>query len=218
MSSYGLATIYVTGWLVAMGTFSYFWRRKGKSFKAEPWFGQHHERNEYITLLSKDAPDNHLKAALLRRATEDLRRVLRLREDKQALSQLLRNGAVGDDLWAQVLATEQEMNQELQEVVEEANALHEGWGEMIFQHANEIVQHERVKALQQESAELLAREERESKTREERDKRDAAEAEKRDKLKRERDAKSAEQELLRMEEVEKKKKSSGGKGGKKGKK
>lgn len=64
-------------------------------------------------------PESVLKAALLRRATEDIRRVLALRSQKQALAMLLQRGSVGDDLWQRFMRAEKEMEEEVKDVVSE---------------------------------------------------------------------------------------------------
>jgi len=64
-------------------------------------------------------PETVLKAALLRRATEDINRVMMIRDQKQALSTLLQRGSVGDDLWQRFLRAEKEMEEEVRDVVSE---------------------------------------------------------------------------------------------------
>lgn len=100
-----------------------------KSTSLEPWFDPHVPRNIYLSLLHLEpepgqekpttVPDSVLKAALLQRATEDIRRILALRNAKQPLSHLLQRGSVGDDLWQRFLRAEKEMEAELRDVVEE---------------------------------------------------------------------------------------------------
>lgn len=68
---------------------------------------------------SPAVPESVLKAALLRRATEDINRVLALRSQKQALAMLLQRGSVGDDLWQRFLRAEKEMEDEVRDVVSE---------------------------------------------------------------------------------------------------
>lgn len=107
-----------------------------------------------------------LKAALLRRAAEDIRRLLTLRTQKPALAMLLQRGSVGDDLWQRLLRAEKEMEEEVRDVVAEvcysfwpflkalfsmrhgicillttkqANAYQPNWGQTIFQSANEMM-------------------------------------------------------------------------------
>lgn len=100
-----------------------------QSTSLEPWFGPHVQRNIYLSLLhiepqpgqekATPVPDSVLKAALLQRATEDIRRILAIRVAKQPLHQLLQKGSVGDKLWQRLLRAEKEMEAELRDVVEE---------------------------------------------------------------------------------------------------
>lgn len=64
-------------------------------------------------------PESVLRAALLRRAVEDIRRIIQVRTAKQACSTLLQRGSVGDDLWQRFLRAEKEMEDELRDVVME---------------------------------------------------------------------------------------------------
>ncbi|KAK2069365.1 hypothetical protein P8C59_003951 [Phyllachora maydis] len=134
----------------ALVTFSSVYRKRKASQSAslEPWFGPHLQRNVYLSLLHLDAPDGGdkapkvpdsvVRAALLRRATEDIRRIIQVRTAKAALTTLLQRGSVGDDLWQRFQRAEMEMEEELKDVVMEANALAPNWGNSIFQSANEI--------------------------------------------------------------------------------
>ena len=70
-------------------------------------------------------PESVLKAALLRRATEDIHRILQIRNSKQALSSLLQRGSVGDDLWQRFLRAEKETEEEIRDVVNEVRLLSE---------------------------------------------------------------------------------------------
>ncbi|KAI9371921.1 Pre protein translocase subunit Sec66-domain-containing protein [Aspergillus egyptiacus] len=140
----------------SLATFSSLYRKRKarKATSLEPWFPPHLQRDIYFSLLHLDppatapakgekkppaVPESVLKAALLRRAQEDIRRVMALRSQKQALAMLLQRGSVGDDLWQRFLRAEKEMEGEVRDVVSEANAYVPGWGQTIFQTANEIV-------------------------------------------------------------------------------
>ncbi|KAJ5902399.1 translocation protein (Sec66) [Penicillium taxi] len=138
----------------SLATFSSLYRKRKarKSNSLEPWFPAHLQRDIYFSLLHIDPPpqkekekrvpaipDSVLKAALLRRAVEDIKRVLALRSQKQALSVLLQRGSVGDDLWQRFLRAEKEMEEEVKDVVAEANAYVPNWGQIIFQSANEMM-------------------------------------------------------------------------------
>jgi len=138
--------LYVSLLIGALSIFSYFYRKRAaKQQKFLPWFPTHPERDLYVSLLQKNAPDSLLKAALLRRAVEDVTRILRIREDKAALQALIQKGSVGDDLWSSCLAAEKEMEVELLEVMSEANTFRQGWGQIIFGSASEIMHHDKIK-------------------------------------------------------------------------
>ncbi|KXH67957.1 preprotein translocase subunit Sec66 [Colletotrichum salicis] len=132
-------------------TFSTIYRKRKATQSANlaPWFGPHLQRNIYLSLLHLESPEEGtektpkipstvIKAALLRRAVEDIHRLVQIRSAKQACSTLLQRGSVGDDLWQRFQRAEKEMEDELRDVVMEANALAPNWGQSIFQSANEI--------------------------------------------------------------------------------
>ncbi|KAI0851389.1 Sec62/63 complex, subunit Sec66 [Daldinia vernicosa] len=148
--SLALPFAYITVLGGSLYTFSTVYRKR-KAFESanlEPWFPPHLQRNIYLTLLHMEpepgqekapkVPDSVIRAALLRRAVEDIRRIIQLRTSKQALNSLLQRGSVGDDLNQRFLRAEREIEEELRDVVTEANALSPGWGQTIFQSANEI--------------------------------------------------------------------------------
>ncbi|TFK76517.1 hypothetical protein BDN72DRAFT_831092 [Pluteus cervinus] len=139
--------------------FSYFYRKRAASRVYGPYFPTHAERNTYVTLLQKSNPpasDALLKSALVRRAMADVQRVLRIREDKPALQNLLQKGAIGDDLWNSLLNAEKELEAEIMEVVAEANSFVEGWGQVIFPTANEMIANEKMRTIFERTPELRA--------------------------------------------------------------
>ena len=109
-----------------MRIFQYF---PAASATLAPWFPPHMQRNIYLSLLHLEpeegkekapaVPESVLRAALLRRAVEDIHRIIQVRSAKQACSTLLQRGSVGDDLWQRFLRAEKEMEEELRDVVME---------------------------------------------------------------------------------------------------
>ncbi|KAJ1597256.1 hypothetical protein NDA14_002184 [Ustilago hordei] len=138
---------YVATLVVSMLVFSRIYRRRSalnmaKSY--QPWFPEGHEaRDIYQTLVAADppAPEAVLKAALLNRAMTDVRRITRMRDDKQALGTLLEKGSIGDETMARFALAEKELEAEILDVVSEANTFREGWGQLIFPTASEMVAH-----------------------------------------------------------------------------
>lgn len=107
-----------------------------------PWFPTHSARDMYITLLSTEPapPESLIKSALLLRAMTDVKRIMKMRDDKAALSILIGKGAVGDDLLARFQRAEKELEAEILDVVNEANSFTPAWGPGIFQTASEMGQ------------------------------------------------------------------------------
>lgn len=68
----------------------------------------------------------------------DVRRILRMRDDKLAAQLLLQKGSVGDDLWSRLLRAEKELEAEVLDVVNEANTFSSAWGPTIFATAGEM--------------------------------------------------------------------------------
>jgi translocation protein SEC66 len=162
---------YVLVLLGAFTTFSTIYRKRkaAQSANLAPWFAPHLQRNIYLTLLHMNpedesdekapvVPDSVLKAALLRRAIEDLHRLVQIRSAKQACSQLLQRGSVGDDLWQRFQRAEKEMEEELRDVVTEANALSPNWGQSIFQSANEMILNGKMRDLVDDAQSKMASE------------------------------------------------------------
>lgn len=129
-----LPVLYLTILIGSLATFSSLYRKRqvSKAAKLAPWFPPHRQRDIYLSLLHLDpadasndekqlkkVPDSILKAALLRRAVEDIERIVQLRTSKQALQTLLQRGSVGDELWQRFLRAEQEMEAEVKDVVAE---------------------------------------------------------------------------------------------------
>ncbi|KAG6850536.1 hypothetical protein H0H93_012152 [Arthromyces matolae] len=149
MASVLVPVIYIITIFGGLFLFTYYYRRHLSIQSYEPYFPSHPERNAYVTLLQSDprASDALLKSALVRRAMADVQRVIRIREDKPALQNLLQKGSIGDDLWNSLLSAEKELEAEIVEVVGEANSFVEGWGQVIFPTANEMLANERMRSV-----------------------------------------------------------------------
>ncbi|KAK9356340.1 Sec62/63 complex, subunit Sec66 [Lipomyces doorenjongii] len=136
--------------LSSLALFSTIYRRRKvrRLVGLQPWFGEHDSRDIYLSLraqTSPKVPEKMLKAALLRRATEDVRRIMSLQESKPALGELHQRGAVGDEIWTRFLAAEKVMDAEIMECAGEANFIKPGWAQTLFPSAAEIVQNSRIR-------------------------------------------------------------------------
>ena len=86
-----------------------------------------------------------MKAALLRRAMEAVRRLLLVQQEKPALVQLMRSGHIGDEVWLDFQTAEQETMNEIQQVLAEASTYSKDWGQTIFTTASQMLESEKQK-------------------------------------------------------------------------
>lgn len=144
--SLSIPIAYLSVLVGSLVTFSYLYRRRkagtsipssfgsqvnvyvAKAASLASWFPPHLQRNIYLSLLHHEQvnpetgklvtiPDSIIKTALLRRAAEDINRIISLRSAKPALGILLQKGSIGDDLWQQFQRAEKELEAELEDVV-----------------------------------------------------------------------------------------------------
>jgi translocation protein SEC66 len=136
-----LPILYLTILIGSLYTFSSLYRKRklAKAASLEPWFPAHKQRDIYLSLLHLDpseasdggdgekklskVPDSVLKAALMQRALEDIRRIVQLRNSKPALQTLLQRGSVGYELWQRFERAEKEMEEEVKDVVNEVSQM-----------------------------------------------------------------------------------------------
>ncbi|KAG0330149.1 translocation protein S66 [Dissophora globulifera] len=209
MGSVWLAITYIGGWILSMRIFGYFWKNRKLAINdAEPWFPENKPRALYISLLQQTEPeatDAQLRAALLRRAMEAVTRVLSMREDKQVLANLVKQGTVGDDIWTEFTVSEKELEYEIMAIVEEANTFKERWGQTILQTASEMVMHEKSKLLEKETKAKKEEEAHQKALDEQRKEHTRVQSEKNKEARIERERAKALQELLAEEDAAKKK-------------
>lgn len=131
---------------------SRYLRQKNKSplSKNEQWFGPNRYRDLYMTMLhsadeSISSDTMLVKMALLVRAAEAVRRMIEIRSRKPALNELQSRGLVGDDLLDTFRDMEAEVELEIVDVATEANALHDEWGQIIFQTASNLQQNLKIR-------------------------------------------------------------------------
>jgi len=163
MASLAVPILYIVIVFGSLLVFSSFYRRRNANKVYESYFPRHRERDIYVSLLQKTDPpasETLLKAALVRRAMTDVTRIIRIREDKPAMQNLLQKGSIGDDLWNSLLAAEKELEAEILEVAAEANSFVEGWGTVIFQTATELMHNEKMRSILESLPAVRAEKER----------------------------------------------------------
>ncbi|ODV67888.1 hypothetical protein HYPBUDRAFT_137740 [Hyphopichia burtonii NRRL Y-1933] len=142
--------IYVGVLLTCFIAFSIIYRRKKikNLTKVEPIFGENHTASLYQFLKAQytnpDATketkphEKVLKAALLRRAVEAIRRSLKLKENEPIFKYLYQEGLIGDEVFRQFEFQAKYQELELKEIVQETELYKKGWVQTFFPVAQEI--------------------------------------------------------------------------------
>ncbi|KAI8911661.1 Sec62/63 complex, subunit Sec66 [Gorgonomyces haynaldii] len=108
---------------------------KSKYFEESITKLEYEELSEQYSL--EDAAGKRiLEIALMRRACEDVERVLKIREEKPQLAQMVQNGIIGEEL--------------LDKLVHEADMYRPQWGKTILQEASQFVNQRNQLRLQQQ--------------------------------------------------------------------
>ncbi|KAH3681610.1 hypothetical protein WICPIJ_007426 [Wickerhamomyces pijperi] len=125
--------IYLAILITALVVFSNVYRsRQLKEFtQRKPFFGENLPRKIYLQLLetSEDEKVNEkvLKAALLRRGAESIRRTLKLKEVTPFVTALYQKGSIGDEVWQRFQTAQKLEELEIQEIVRETEKYKKGW-------------------------------------------------------------------------------------------
>ncbi|OBA23338.1 hypothetical protein METBIDRAFT_37925 [Metschnikowia bicuspidata var. bicuspidata NRRL YB-4993] len=148
---------YVAVMVTAFTIFSVLYRRHRlrKLIGIEPLFGPNHTLDLYVmikdkfydNLLPKDEkpPEKAVKAALLRRAVEAIRRSLKLKENEGVFNRLYQNGLIGEDTFQQFTMQNKVQQAELTEIVGECQQFSKEWPATFFPVAQEICYNEALR-------------------------------------------------------------------------
>lgn len=149
--------VYVLVMATAFVAFSIRYRRRRlqKLLEVEPIFGPNYSLELYAILkdkyynklLPKDErpPEKAVKAALLRRAVEAIRRSLKLKENEPVFNKLYQDGLIGDDVFHQFELQGKVQQLELKDIVEESQQFSKEWPASLFPVAQEICYNEALR-------------------------------------------------------------------------
>lgn len=148
---------YVAVMLIAFLAFSVLYKRHrfNKMISVEPIFGRNYclELYELLKekyqdkLLPKDTrpPEKAVKAALMRRAVEAIRRSLKLKENEPVFTRLYQEGLIGDDVYKQFELQSKVQQLELKDIVEECQHFSKDWPALFFPVVQEICYNEALR-------------------------------------------------------------------------
>ncbi|RKO96662.1 hypothetical protein CXG81DRAFT_1001, partial [Caulochytrium protostelioides] len=106
----------------------------------DTYFGPHVTAMRYTELTEQYSPEDPfgrrlLCIALIKRAVEDVRRIWKLQSEKAPMQNLLRQGALSEDLWDKILLAEKQLDAEVQDLLVEAELYRTGWKDTILSEA-----------------------------------------------------------------------------------
>jgi translocation protein SEC66 len=123
--------IYVTIMVGALIVFSIKYRQKKINELAtrKPFFERNVAKEMYFELVAQDPKPNEkvLKAALIRRGAECVKRTLKLKEVTPFMTVLYQKGSISDDLWERFQTSQKLEELEIQELVAETEKYKSGW-------------------------------------------------------------------------------------------
>ncbi|KAH3680900.1 hypothetical protein WICMUC_000043 [Wickerhamomyces mucosus] len=123
--------IYVTVLITALVLFSNFYRKRrfNELYKRQPFFGDNLPKELYFQLKNNNLKVNEkvLKAALLRRGAESIRRTIKLKEVTPFITSLYQRGSIGDELWERFQTATKLEELEVQEIIRETEQYKKGW-------------------------------------------------------------------------------------------
>ncbi|RKP32799.1 hypothetical protein METBISCDRAFT_21066 [Metschnikowia bicuspidata] len=142
--------IYVAVMVTAFVVFSVQYKRHRlrKLVQMESLFGHNYTVDLYLALKDKyynkslpkqeRPPEKAVKAALMRRAVEAIRRTLKLKENNSVFDKLYQDGLIGDDIFKQFELQNKMQQLELNEIVTECQQFSKEWPEKFFPVVREI--------------------------------------------------------------------------------
>lgn len=142
--------IYLGLVLTCFIVFSVIYRRRkvNQLAKVVPIFGENYNSEIYSFLKEKYTDPNvakeekpHekvMKAALLRKGVEAIRRSLRLKEAEPVYKHLYENGLIGDDIFQQFNIQVKFQELEIKEIVQDCEGYKKNWSQLFFKVAQEI--------------------------------------------------------------------------------
>ena len=142
--------LYVVVLLSTFVVFSVIYRKKklNSLTKTQPLFGENNAMLLYVQLKEQsqnpEVPADKkphakvLKAALLRRGAEGVRRSLKLKELEPVINKLYQSGLIGDDIFNNFGFQASFQEFELKDILKECESFKKGWAQQFFAVSQEI--------------------------------------------------------------------------------
>lgn len=140
---------YFVGWILVLVILRYIYKRNQRPQKE--YFDVFKDKEAYDKLLEETDDFEVLRKALLRRAMNCVKHVWEVSEKKNSLAQLVKVGAINDEMFNAMKKSEANLTIEIFDVQAEAEYLKENWGKTIINEGAQLaMQEKRFKAMLKE--------------------------------------------------------------------
>lgn len=78
---------------------------------------------------------------------------MEIQSKRQTIQSLVQSGSLSEEIWLAFLEGERFMNEEMQAIIEEAETVKTGWGQIIVRQAHELLQAEMARQLESQQIE-----------------------------------------------------------------
>lgn len=138
--------IYVSILIISLITFASYYRKKTirELTELQSIFDETDARDIHLQLKSMSESEEAkvhekvLKAALLNRGAEAIRRSLKLKEFEPQVEMLYKNGSIGEDYWKRYQNEVKLVDLEFKQVIQEAEMMQQGWAQLFVAVSKEI--------------------------------------------------------------------------------
>lgn len=99
----------------------------------------------YNDLKNSKAHEKLLKCALVERAAESMRRIIKIKESEPSVMLLYTRGLIGDDSFKRFNIQAKIQDAEMIEIAKEAESFKQGWSRVIFANAQEVMMNQALR-------------------------------------------------------------------------
>lgn len=99
----------------------------------------------YNDLKNLNAHEKLLKVALVERATESMRRIIKLKETEPSIMLLYTRGLIGDESFKRFKLQAKLQDAEMMEIAKEAETYKQGWSRFVFANAQEVMMNQALR-------------------------------------------------------------------------
>lgn len=114
------------------------------------------QKEEKKLPIDKRVPLSVVHSALTRWAENDIRQIIKMKQNKEILTQMHQRGFIADSTYTKFVTSEKALELEVQDIVAEAESIQEGLGQQLFALVTDISQSDGLRVRMQNAQKLKA--------------------------------------------------------------